>query len=30
MNVQKLQNKVCMNTLEPFYPVGLTKLTFVQ
>jgi hypothetical protein len=26
-NVQKLQNKFCMNTLEPLYIVGLTKLT---
>jgi hypothetical protein len=28
-NVQKLQNKFCMNTLEPLYTVGLTKLSFM-
>jgi hypothetical protein len=27
-NVQKLQNKFCMNPLEPLFTVGLTKLTF--
>jgi hypothetical protein len=29
-SVQKLQNKFCMNTLEPLYTVGFTKLTFMQ
>jgi hypothetical protein len=29
-NVQKLQAKICINTLEPLYTVGLTKLTFMQ
>jgi hypothetical protein len=29
-NAQKWQNKFCMNTLEPLYTVGLTKLIFMQ
>jgi hypothetical protein len=29
-NVQNLQNKFCMNPLEPLFTVGLTKLTFMQ
>jgi hypothetical protein len=29
-NVQNLQNKFCMNPLEPLFIVGLTKLTFTQ
>jgi hypothetical protein len=28
-NVQKLQNKFCMNPLEPIFTVGLTKLAFM-
>jgi hypothetical protein len=27
-NFQNLQNKFCMNPLEPLFTVGLTKLTF--
>jgi hypothetical protein len=30
MNVQKIQNKFCMNPLEPLFTVGLTKLTFAH
>jgi hypothetical protein len=29
-NVQKLQNKFCINPLEPLFTVGSTKLTFTQ
>jgi hypothetical protein len=29
-NVQKLQNKFCINTLEAIYTVGLTKLSLMQ
>jgi hypothetical protein len=29
-NVQQLQNKFCMNPIEPLITVGLTKLTFTR